>query len=540
MSVHNEAGSLNAIAGIDLAIERCAKYCNHPLLSPGFVPSRLLFLGSYDDDDKVRVVTRADATNHSGAAGVRYAALSYCWGLPRDAQSQCKTEQRTLAARLAHVPSAELSPVVGDAVAVTRRLGIRYLWVDSLCIIQDDGGDWEAESALMGPIYSNAYVTIVCLNSGSCQVGFLAGREWPYFSTGTEVKTTTASANTTTGAERGAEGSRPQGDVKEDVGVNTWHFMAALSKARWSTRGWTFQEKSLSTRLLYFDSTNVHLRCSNYTFRDGRAGPVLGRQLSILEPADDDAITDASGLAGSLTESWRNILVPRFSACKFSAATDKLPAIAGLARYIGDVTGYGYVAGLWVPCLHMDLAWGYAPVHSSFESLFDALDPTEDGYIAPSWSWARFESMERLGFADVSTTGLEIAARFEVSVELAGSNPYGQVSNGNLTVTSKILPLLRDHGKAAGGTHSGFALDWIVKEGSKLPVGLQMVLVGSYTATVRVWPDGDVYEKRAYGIIVHPAHLREKYYRVGMFNCPVSEESWLDFENAGSRVITIS
>ncbi|KAK3318164.1 heterokaryon incompatibility protein-domain-containing protein [Apodospora peruviana] len=529
-----------SITTIDAAIAHCANHCNHPVPSPGFIPSRLLFVGSYDDDDKVRVMTRAEFRKSTTANGKcdKYAALSYCWGPPGDALAQCKTTRNSLPARLKHVPGSELSPVVRDAVAVARRLGIPYLWIDSLCIVQDDVADWEAESGLMGAIYSNAYVTIVGLNSASCRVGFLAGRaDWPYLST--RSTSTTATNN----KEEMEEDVNEKEEGYDDT--NTWQFAAALNKARWSTRGWTFQEKSLSTRLLYFDSANVHLRCANYTFRDGRAGPVLGKQPSIFEHYGHSEEETAL----SVTESWRNVLVPRFAGCLFSVATDKLPAIAGIAKHFGDVTGYEYAAGLWVPCLERDLAWSCAPQHLCLEDLLDALDPLEERYIAPSWSWARAPGpMERLAFLDIpsSTTAhqsLEVVAEFiKADVGLVGSNPYGRVSGGKLVVVSKIMPLVAvEYGKVIQNNdeESWFELDWIVKDDEleKLPAGLEMVTIGSYTD----WHGDGKGRRKVYGIVVHPVgRLPGKYYRVGLFNCcHVDGDSWLGFESMTLRMIEI-
>ncbi|KAH8163482.1 hypothetical protein CIB48_g4761 [Xylaria polymorpha] len=84
---------------------------------------------------------------------IKYAALSYCWGAPADAATQFKTEQSTLNNHLAGFSLDELTSAVHDAVEVTRALSISYLWVDALCIIQDDVSDWEKESSAMADVY---------------------------------------------------------------------------------------------------------------------------------------------------------------------------------------------------------------------------------------------------------------------------------------------------------------------------------------------------------------------------------------------------
>ena len=83
---------------------------------------------------------------------VKYAALSNCWGSSADAATQPKTERASLAKRLQEIPLYEMSSVMKDAVGVCKALDIRFLWIDSLFIVQDDTSDWERESEQMGSI----------------------------------------------------------------------------------------------------------------------------------------------------------------------------------------------------------------------------------------------------------------------------------------------------------------------------------------------------------------------------------------------------
>jgi hypothetical protein len=170
--------STNNVSMLKTEISRCVEVCNHNVLWPGFVPSRLLDIGPDGaENDSLRLITRGDTISKTSwiapSEKVKYAALSYCWGRPCDAQKQCKTERKSLKERLHAIPFIELTPVVRDAVILARRLSIPYLWVDSLCIIQDDTMDWENEASLMGLVYSNAYITICSLSSTTCQNGFL-------------------------------------------------------------------------------------------------------------------------------------------------------------------------------------------------------------------------------------------------------------------------------------------------------------------------------------------------------------------------------
>jgi hypothetical protein len=187
------------------------------------------------------------------AEQVKYTALSYCWGPPCDVKKQYKTKQKLLKERLHAIPFIELIPVVRDAVIVARRLSIPYLWVDSLCIIQDDTMDWGNEASLMGLVYSNAYITTCSLSSSTCQNGFLG---------------------------RPSQARKAQ-KVESDEMLRDWHCSS------WSNRGWTFQEENLSTRLVYFGTSRIHFCCSNRIYTEGHLASSEVYERSIRDMGKD-------------------------------------------------------------------------------------------------------------------------------------------------------------------------------------------------------------------------------------------------------------
>jgi hypothetical protein len=98
-----------------------------------------------------------------------YAALSYVWGGP---QAFC-TLQSNVASHSSQISLSTLPQTIQDAVFCAHKLGLKYLWVDSLCIIQDSTDDWEREIANMAQIYKNAFVTISAAKAKGCHEGFL-------------------------------------------------------------------------------------------------------------------------------------------------------------------------------------------------------------------------------------------------------------------------------------------------------------------------------------------------------------------------------
>ena len=105
--------------------------------------------------------------------GTKYLALSHCWGTASGGQVP-KTTKASLADRLAGIDWDELSKTFHDALEITRGLCMQYIWIDSLCIIQDDEADFQIECAKMGQVYSNAVCTIAVRPLFFCNLSSLS------------------------------------------------------------------------------------------------------------------------------------------------------------------------------------------------------------------------------------------------------------------------------------------------------------------------------------------------------------------------------
>lgn len=178
----------------------------------------------------------------SGQKG-QYAALSYCWGSPDDIPPP-KTTSDNLAERLAGLRMEELPRTFRDALTLSYKLGIQYLWIDSLCILQDSTTDWEKESLRMGDYYAGAQLVIGAAASEHPQGGFLQHHvgsdvvDLPYFDA--------------SGRSAGivhAELGRPGADKSP--------YVTTLA-----SRGWTFQEDILARRIVFFTKHSIVWRCS--------------------------------------------------------------------------------------------------------------------------------------------------------------------------------------------------------------------------------------------------------------------------------------
>ncbi|KAF0320296.1 het domain-containing protein [Colletotrichum asianum] len=100
-----------------------------------------------------------------------YVALSHCWG-PEQLHPP-ETTWSNLRQRQECIDLTTLPSTFRDAVLVTRNLGVQYLWIDSLCIVQDDTADWQTESSKMAGYYSNAYLVISAAQAEDSTQGFL-------------------------------------------------------------------------------------------------------------------------------------------------------------------------------------------------------------------------------------------------------------------------------------------------------------------------------------------------------------------------------
>lgn len=182
--------------------------------------------------------------------GVRYAALSYCWG---DFEPTVRTTQANLDSHQQNINFSALPQCLRDAVTVARGLEIRYLWIDALCIIQGDGDDWARESATMWQLFQNAYVTIAAAASESFDEGFLTRRPETFH------------MNVWSALNRQAVGKFELSTISNP---ERWHIEdhplpADLQACKWDTRGWVWQEQKLSKRLLVFGKQMIHFKCDH-------------------------------------------------------------------------------------------------------------------------------------------------------------------------------------------------------------------------------------------------------------------------------------
>jgi hypothetical protein len=148
--------------------------CKQPVST--HFPTRLIDVGLGEKTDTVNLVDDIHGTG-------RYVALSHCWGTGNHI---LQTTRENYQQRLEGILEQDLPKTFLDAVQITRGLGIQYLWIDSLCVVQDDLVDWESEAAKMANVYSGAWLTISATQASDSNLGCLT-QIWTKLRTGAKV-----------------------------------------------------------------------------------------------------------------------------------------------------------------------------------------------------------------------------------------------------------------------------------------------------------------------------------------------------------------
>jgi len=221
---------------------------------PPALPSRVLDVGSISSPT-CRLVQTEGVPGH-------YAALSHCWGGPISPL----LDKNTLEPFQREIPLTSLPANFYDAIVITRQLAIQYLWIDSLCIVQDSAEDWESESAVMGDIYRRSLVTISALDSAHSRAGILSPRkplEDDSSEDGNSQDTSTLPSTRPTMSWLPISDTDPTRtvQVQEPTHIKQLSLVFKLKQAPLLGRGWTLQESILPPRQLYYTSQQIFWRC---------------------------------------------------------------------------------------------------------------------------------------------------------------------------------------------------------------------------------------------------------------------------------------
>jgi hypothetical protein len=379
------------------------RYCNKNLRRE--VPSRLLDVGSEGSQIKL--------CQPRAQKGLQYVALSHCWG---DGPSFTTTTS-DIKDRTSSIEWDSLPALFQDAVTVTRELGVQYLWIDALCIIQDSRSDWAKEAARMSSIYEGSYVTIAATTAKNSSERFLVSRAKPapIFYENTNGKRTILKSRKTLDNHPHPEEKTP----------------AAL-KGALIRRGWALQEHVLCSRIIHFTSTEIVFECRTAFRCECKPQPKRWPTTPGMIPR---VLSSKKLKKGLLWKTWHHIIA-QYSRRQLTFPSDKLPAISGIASEFRTATNSKYLAGLWRDNLPMDLLWS-----SVFDSVPLSRARCLSDYRAPSYSWAsldvpiRYYHTESAEETDL-TPAIDIkSAKCETESSL---NPLGEVTHASLVLSGYV------------------------------------------------------------------------------------------------------
>ncbi|KAF9557797.1 HET-domain-containing protein [Agrocybe pediades] len=358
----------------------------------------------------------------------RYATLSYVWG----GDQKQKTIKANLSAYVHGGLPKELPKTIADAVVATNKLGLRWLWVDALCIIQDSEEDKLRELADMAHIYQDSYVTLSVLSSFRYNHGFLPDEDeqpvLPFIC-----------ADGTTGT------MKLRYFIQRPGRGRSYRYQTVTMHNPLDTRAWCFQETTLSPRRLVFQPPRVSYACRGYDQditrpeEGGERGPPVEMPYGVLFSYQKKGLSSAND--EELRDLWDG-LITTYSSCKISLQSDKLVAFASIAEVYQSITKDEYLAGLWKSELLDGLLW--EPCMHGGER------PKE--YRAPTWSWTSIDTddgvtMHRPHMNEMPSTEYEASIVSCVVVPRSEIHPLGEVKEATLVLQAKMHSLMNDGSK---------------------------------------------------------------------------------------------
>jgi hypothetical protein len=404
IALSGNTGSHETISQITEWVEWCTK--THDSCNEGrqemWMPTRLLEISNVSGNLSVHLRDRSQLQCS------RYFTLSHCWGPTGTQKLQLTTT--SLNSLYSGIAVSGLKPTFRDMARLTWQLGVRFLWIDCLCIIQDDNEDWKTESALMGKVYANSWLNVSANSRGDDSAGLFADRSVSRLQDYIQIRPKESSEAITFILTEG----------------NTWWI--EVETAPVNRRAWVLQERILSPRIVHMSTTMALWECKEYqaseVFPDGGIPDQYSltnfgqlKRLYRGSPSEDpyDVRVD-----------WERLLF-RYTMCGLTFETDRLIALSGIASEVHKRAKCDYVAGLWSTQLPLGLLW----------RIISHKSPRSGIYVAPSWSWASVQG--QVLFPDPGSDYPVHATILRYKTALVNpADKYGQLTGGHIELRAPV------------------------------------------------------------------------------------------------------
>ncbi len=463
-----------------------------------FIPKRVLDVGGNDGDQVRLLETRATEISE------KYICLSHRWGTFKPIQ----TTQNNMADHIAGILLMTLPPTFRDAVKITRFLGVRFLWIDSLCIVQDDHDDWVLQSAETANIFGNSFLTISATVSEDANSGIF--KRIPHDAGHIKVPHHT-NLKESTGVFIRSVISHQQFRLFDQYAYSDncqeWDSQYLLMG-----RAWAYQEQVLSPRVIYFGHHEIFWQCNATSWCCCSPYPIKhGLKCSIAQVLDTGT-TRSTNTSLSMLACWERI-VRYYSIKSIIKEEDRLPALSGIAKRFQSVRDSRYLAGLWEDNLIKDLCW-----------MVRVRGRRSRKYLAPSWSWcsvfacATCSNDSKLARDDITVQ--------EVSCTPSTSDPTGAVSSGFIRLSGFLL-----RGKAVISSNDTLPVFRIQDMefqfyADALDDDLAAIQSSNYTLySLKVGLQGQIQTPTLYVLVLLKKNrLEDQYQRVGI--AELDENTW--------------
>lgn len=334
-----------------------------------------------------------------------------------------------------------LPRTIQDTITIASRLDLDYIWIDRLCILQDCQEDWSREASRMAFIYKHAYLTISASCASHEHQGCFRKRNAAGIQPWCLTSNPLLPSNQSGWSHVSSHVASKEPKIYQKEGGKLGYL---------ADRGWIFQERVFSQRIIHFAEEEVYWECKE--LQASEAWPEPTKYFSMNMGFRPSIASNSLRKNQNEQQLWYH-LVKEYSPREFTYDRDKLPALSGLSRERAELrkdTKDEYLAGLWRSTMPIGLCC----------KTFDDTTRIPEGYLAPSWSWASLHSkalyVVNVIFPPKRGWGYRLAADFkDARLKLATEDPYGAVHDGWIHLIGHLRPVTvvrqpasREHEKA--------------------------------------------------------------------------------------------